>query len=58
MRRLDGDRAALKINHLEVHMCTYTHACMCIYMHIFMHVNARTEEGNAQRRHSHINCKH
>lgn len=58
MRRRDGDRAALKINHLEVHMCTHTRVRMCIYMHIFMHVNAHTEEGNAQRRHSHINSKH
>lgn len=50
MRKLDGDRAALKINHLKLHMCTR----MCIYMHIFMNVNAHTEKRNAQRRHSHI----
>lgn len=24
-------------------MCTHTHTCMCIYMHILMHVNAHTE---------------
>lgn len=28
---------------------------MCIYMHIFTHVNAHREKGNAQRRRSHIN---
>lgn len=33
MRRLDGDRAALKINHHKLHMCTRTHTHTHVHLH-------------------------
>lgn len=40
MRGLDGDRAALKINHLKLHMCTHTHTNTHMHVHLHAHIYA------------------
>lgn len=46
MRRLDYDRAALKINHLKVHMGTHTHAHTLMHGHTYTHTKKEMPEGN------------